>query len=115
MTMRTAALYGRDLRSLTTAAEMLALRGVRPTVESAEAALAGVRAKPMPEGPTQRRSLRTWVNSVYLVLVFGGFLFKAACLQVAPHVLHVDSDPIAAVVWDPKRSPWRVVIDAYPL
>src|SRR5204862_7346661 len=36
MTMRTAALYGRDLRTLRTGAEMLALRGVHPDVGSAE-------------------------------------------------------------------------------
>jgi hypothetical protein len=78
MTMRTAALYGRDLRSLGTAAEMLALRGVHPDVESAEAALATVKQTPVPERPTERRSLRTWVHSVYQVLVFGGFLSPTA-------------------------------------
>ena len=74
MTMRIAALYGRDLRTLRTAAEMLALRGVHPTVDSAEAALATARQTPMPDRPTERRPLRHWVHSVYLVLVFGGFL-----------------------------------------
>lgn len=78
MTMQTAALYGRDLRTLTTAAEMLALRGVHPSVDSAEAALAAVQATPMPERPTERRSLRTWVHSVYLLLVLGGFLSPSA-------------------------------------
>lgn len=78
MTMRIAALYDRDLRTLRTAAEMLALRGVHPNVESAEAALATVQETPMPERPTARRSLRTWVHSVYLVLVFGGFLCPSA-------------------------------------
>jgi hypothetical protein len=60
MTMRTAALYGRDPRALKTAGEMLALRAVHPDVETAEAELLAVRAKPMPERVTQRRSLRTW-------------------------------------------------------
>ena len=78
MTMRIAALYGRDLRAQTTAAEMLALRGVHPTVESAEAALATAQATPVPDRPTERRSLRHWVHSVYLVLVFGGFLSPSA-------------------------------------
>jgi hypothetical protein len=78
MTMRIAALYGRDLRTLRTAAEMLALRGVHPTVDSAEAALATVQGTPVPERPTERRSLRHWVHSVYLVLVFGGFLSPSA-------------------------------------
>jgi hypothetical protein len=74
MTQRTAALYDHDPRSLQTAAEGLALRGVHPTVESAEAALTAVRDKTMPDRPAQRRSLRTWVHSVYLLLVFGGFM-----------------------------------------
>jgi hypothetical protein len=74
MTLRTAALYDRDPRSLQTSAEGLALRGVHPSVESAEAALTTVRDKKAPERPAQRRSLRTWVHSVYLLLVFGGFM-----------------------------------------
>jgi hypothetical protein len=78
MTMRTAAIYDRDPRALATAAEMLALRGVHPDVEAAEAALAAVQRTPMPGRPTKRRSLRTWVNSVYSVLVFGGFLSPSA-------------------------------------
>lgn len=74
MTLRIAALYDRDPTSLRTAAEGLALRGVHSSVESAEAALTRVKGNPMPERPAQRRSLRTWVHSVYLLLVFGGFM-----------------------------------------
>ncbi len=74
MTLRTAALYGRDPGSLRTAAEGLALRGVHPSVESAEAALTEVRKKKIPERPAERRSLRFWVHSIYLILVFGGFM-----------------------------------------
>jgi hypothetical protein len=74
MTLRTAALYGRDVRELSTAGEMLALRGVHPDVEHAEAALSAVQRTPMPEHPAQRRSLRTWVDSGFRLLVFGGFL-----------------------------------------
>jgi hypothetical protein len=74
MTLRTAALYGRDLRELRTAGEMMALRGVHPDVETAEAALSAVQSTPMPDHPTQRRSLRTWVDSGFRLLVFGGFL-----------------------------------------
>ena len=48
MTLRTAALYGRDPRELRTCAEMLALRGVHPDVEAAEAALISVRDKGTP-------------------------------------------------------------------
>ncbi len=74
MTLRTAALYGRDPRDLRTSAEMLALRGVHPDVETAEAALSSVRDKGPPDRPAQRRSWRTWVHSVYLLLIFGGFM-----------------------------------------
>jgi hypothetical protein len=48
MTLRTAALYGRDPGGLRTSAEMLALRGVHPDVETAEAALNSVRDKGTP-------------------------------------------------------------------
>jgi hypothetical protein len=78
MTMRTAALYGRDPRALKTAGEMLALRAVHPDVETAEAELLAVRAKPMPERVTQRRSLRTWWYCVRQMLVFGGFISPAS-------------------------------------
>ncbi len=78
MTLRTAALYDRDPRQLQTGAEMLALRGVHPNVETAQAALIMVRQTGTPERPTQRRSLRTWVHSVYLLLVFGGFMSPSA-------------------------------------
>jgi hypothetical protein len=74
MTLRTAALYRRDPRDLRTSAEMLALRGVHPDVESAEAALISVRDKGTPDRPEHRRSWRTWVHSVYLLLIFGGFM-----------------------------------------
>ena len=51
MTLRTAALYGRDPQDLRTSAEMLALRGVHPDVEAAEAALKSVRDKGLPDRP----------------------------------------------------------------
>jgi hypothetical protein len=73
MVLRTAALYGRDPRELETTAEVLALRGVHPTVDAARAALEQVRDVPLPEKPDKRRSLRTWVHSVNLLLIFGGF------------------------------------------
>jgi hypothetical protein len=72
MGLRTAALFGHDPTTMHTAAEMLALRGVHPTVEEAETALQAVADKPPPVA--KRRSLRTWVNSVRYVLIFGGFL-----------------------------------------
>jgi hypothetical protein len=72
MGLRTAALFGRDPTATHTAAEMLALRGVHPTVEQAETALRDVAEQPPPV--TKRRSLRTWVTSVRSLLIFGGFL-----------------------------------------
>jgi hypothetical protein len=78
MTLRTAALYGRDPWQLQTAGEMLALRGVHPDIEHAENALRAVQNTPIPERPTRRRSLRMWVDSGYRLLVFGGFLSAAA-------------------------------------
>jgi hypothetical protein len=83
MALRTAALYGRDPKDLTTTAEMLVLRGVHPTPEQAEAALRATRDAP-PEKPTARRSLRTWVRSVRTLLVFGGFLSLPSEKQEAP-------------------------------
>jgi hypothetical protein len=77
MALRIAALYGRDPSDLRTAAETLVLRGVHPDVETAEAELARVRDRPLPERPSRRRPLRTWVRSAYLVLVFGGFLSRS--------------------------------------
>ena len=74
MLLRTAALYGRDPRELETAAEVLALRGVHPTVDAARAALLPVRDTPLPEEPASRRPWRTWVRSIYVLLIFGGFL-----------------------------------------
>ena len=74
MTLRTAALYGREPSELRTSAEMLALRGVHPDVDAAEAALKSVREQAIPDRPAHRRSWRTWVHSVYLLLVVGGFM-----------------------------------------
>ena len=74
MVLRTAALYGHDPRELETSAAVLALRGVHPTVDAAREALLKVRDRPLPEKPAARRPLRTWVRSVYVLLIFGGFL-----------------------------------------
>jgi hypothetical protein len=74
MTLRTAALYDHEPRDLRTSAEMLALRGVHPNVETAEAALRSVLDRGAPEPPARRRSWRTWVHSAYLLLIFGGFM-----------------------------------------
>ena len=74
MVLRTAALYGRDPRELETSAEVLVLRGLHPTVDEAREALENVRDVPLPEKPVKRRSVRTWVHSVTVLLIFGGFL-----------------------------------------
>ena len=74
MLLRTAALYERDPRELETAAEMLALRGVHPTVDAARSALLVVQDAPVPEKPAARRPWRAWVRSAYELLIFGGFL-----------------------------------------
>jgi hypothetical protein len=74
MTMRLAALYGRDPAALRTAAEVLALRGIYPSVEAAHAGLLEVQAAKLPPKPERRRPLRLWVQSVRRLLVFGGFI-----------------------------------------
>ena len=74
MVLRTAALYGRDPRELETSAEVLVLRGVHPTVDVAREALEKVRDVPLPEKPVRHRSVRTWVHSINMLLIFGGFL-----------------------------------------
>jgi hypothetical protein len=74
MEQRIAALYGHDPRELETGAEILVLRGVHPTVEAAREALLKVRKTELPDKPTARRPARVWVRSIYLLLVFGGFL-----------------------------------------
>jgi hypothetical protein len=74
MVLRTAALYERDPRELGASAEVLALRGVHPTVDAARAALLVVRDLPLPDKPGTRRPLRTWLRSIYVLLIFGGFL-----------------------------------------
>ena len=74
MERRIAALYGRDPRRLDTCAQILVLRGIHPTVNVARAELLKVRDAPLPEKPTARRPLRTWVRSIYVLLIFGGFL-----------------------------------------
>ncbi len=103
MTLRTAALYGRDPQELKTAGEMLALRGVHPDVDQAEAALIAVKNTPMPERPTERRSLRTWVHSAYLLLVFGGFMSPSTAEPLKRPILDrlraVFSFLLAAAIW----------------
>jgi len=74
MERRIAALYGHDPRELETGAQVLALRGVHPTADAAREALLKVHEAPAPEKPAARRPLRVWVRSIYLLLVFGGFI-----------------------------------------
>ncbi len=74
MVLRTAALYGRDPTELETSAQVLTLRGVHPTVDAARTALENVRDIPLPDKPSHRRSVRIWVHSITVLLVFGGFI-----------------------------------------
>jgi hypothetical protein len=75
MERRIAALYGHDPRELETCAQALVLRGVHPTVAAARKALVDVHdPAALPEKPTSRRRLRVWVRSIYVLLVFGGFV-----------------------------------------
>ena len=78
MTLRLAALYGRDPGALSTAAEVLALRGIYPNVEAAQAGLLAVHAAKLPPKPERRRSPRIWMRSARRVMVFGGFLSPAS-------------------------------------
>ena len=74
MERRIAALYGSDPREIETCARTLVLRGVHPTIEAARKAVQAVAETPLPDKPAKRRPLRTWVHSVYLMLIFGGFI-----------------------------------------
>ena len=72
--LRTAALYGRDPRERSAAAEMLVMCGVHATIEQAVAAVTEISERPLPDRPTQRRSVGVWGRSLGRVLVLGGFL-----------------------------------------
>ncbi len=74
MNLRLAALYGRDPGILQTAAELLSLRGVYPTVQDAEAGLLAVEEMGIPPKPERRRPLRLWIDCAMRLLVFGGFI-----------------------------------------
>jgi hypothetical protein len=74
MVLRTAALLGHDPTTGSAAAELLALRGIHPSVEAAQAAIDRVAFAPLPPRPAEKRGLRVWVRSVRTILVFGGFL-----------------------------------------
>lgn len=74
MTLRLAALFGHDPAAIRTAAEVLWLRGVYPSLEEAETGLLAIHAQPLPTKPDTRRPLRIWIRSIRRILVFGGFL-----------------------------------------
>lgn len=81
MTLRAAALDGPDPRELRTSGGMLALRRVPPDVEAAGAALSSVGDKGTPDRPPRRGWSRTWVHSVYLLLIFGAFMSPSAAKE----------------------------------
>lgn len=72
LVLRIAALHGRDTADPAIAAEILALRGVHKTPESAALAIAELPADPPPK--SWRAPLRTWIVLVYRVLILAGFL-----------------------------------------
>lgn len=72
LVLRIAALHGRDPADPAMAAEILALRGVHKTPESAQLAIDELPADPPPKA--WRAPLRTWVILVYRVLILAGFL-----------------------------------------
>ena len=65
---------GRDPQELRTSAEMLALRGVHPDVRGRGGCADLGARQGTADRPEHRRSWRTWVHSVYLLLIFGGFM-----------------------------------------
>lgn len=102
MVLRTAALYGHDPGALRTAAEMLTLRGIHPTVEAAQAAIEQVDATPLPDKPEHRRPVRYWVRSIRMILVFGGFLSPPSSREMdRPHanLLAAVGLIVGAAVW----------------
>lgn len=72
LVLRIAALHGRDPADPGIAAEILALRGVHKTPESAALAIAELPADPPPK--SWRAPVRTWIVLVYRVLILAGFL-----------------------------------------
>jgi len=72
LVLRIAALHGRDPAEPGIAAEVLALRGVHRTPESAALAIAELPSDPPPRG--WRAPLRTWIILIYRVLILAGFL-----------------------------------------
>ena len=102
MLLRTAALYDRDPRELQATAEILALRGVHPTIDAARAALLETQAVPVPAKPTKRRPLRTWVRAGYVLLILGGFLSGSSAKdkQTAhPRLKTVFACMVAFTIW----------------
>jgi hypothetical protein len=71
MVLRIAALHGRDPTDPRIAAELLALRGVYPSVDEAQAALDRIGKAPAERG--RRDRVRTWAFMVRRILVLAAF------------------------------------------
>jgi hypothetical protein len=71
MVLRIAALYGRDPTDPSIAAELLALRGVYPSVPEAAASLERIGKEPRPTG--RRARIQSWVDMVKRILVLAAF------------------------------------------
>ena len=98
MALRMAALYGKDPGSLRTAAEVLFLRGVHPSIEAAEAAILAVAEQPPPPPVTSRRSLKSWFYAIRRILILGGFIGPAKDDQHSHEVSHARLRAIAGLI-----------------
>ena len=75
MTMKIAALNGRDVHEATLPAEILYLRGIYETPDAAARALSRLNAEPTRSESGFGSKLRSWVQLVYVVLVLAGVLW----------------------------------------
>ncbi len=78
MVLRIAALQGHDPSDPAIAAELLALRGVHPSVEAASAALATLDDEPSPRVGGWRERIVAWVQLVRRILVLAAFASPGA-------------------------------------
>jgi hypothetical protein len=75
MTMKIAALNGRDPREPGCPAEILYLRGIYDTPDSAAQALSRLNAEPTRSRASTSAKLRAWIQLIYVILVLVGILW----------------------------------------
>jgi len=78
MTMKIAALNGRDPREATVTAEILYLRGVYETPDAAAQALSRLDATPTRSESTLGSKVRSWIQLICVILVLAGVLWTPA-------------------------------------